>query len=160
MLGGRVPRPVRTPRKTREGRHHLRGAGPLRYRFICPRRESLGEILAGGKHGHRCSGASRLDLPHDRSPVPIGQYQVDHCQIELKVPGDEPQGPGDRGGVGEHREIGGFLWLARRGPEGAAEHNRQHLREEDVIVDDQDVQHGSLPFAVRWQCNQTAMNRR
>jgi hypothetical protein len=29
-----------------------------------------------------------------------------------------------------------------------------------MVVDDQDVRHGSLSFAVRWQFQHTAMNRR
>jgi hypothetical protein len=157
MLGVLGTRLVRNPHKLREGGDYLREAGSLRYRFVCPRSESLGEILPGGKHGHRRARTSPLDLPHDRSPVPIGQYQVDHRQIERTVHGDDPQGLSDRGGVGEYREIARLLWVVG---EDTAEPNRQPLREEDMVVDDQDVRHGSLSFAVRWQFQHTAMNRR
>ena len=136
MLGVLRTWPVRNPRKSHEAGGYLLEAHPLRYRLISPRCECLGEILAGTKHGHRRARTSPLDLPHDRSPVSVGQYQIDHSQIQRTVSGDEPQGLSDRGGVGEPREIAGFLWLVG---EGAAEHNRQHLREEDMVVDDQDV---------------------
>ena len=111
MLGVLGTRLIRNPRKMREGGDYPREAGSLRYRFVCPRSESLGEILPGGKHGHRRARTSPLDLPHDRSPVPIGQYQVDHRQIERTVHGDDPQGLSDRGGVGEYREIARLLWV-------------------------------------------------
>ena len=157
MLGVLGARLVGNPREASEGGDYLRNAGPLRYRFVCPRCECLGEILAGAKYSYRRARTSRLDVSYDRSPVAVGQYQVDHSQVERTVPRDDPQGLGDRGGVGENREIAGLLWLAR-GPESTAEHNREHLREEDVVLDDQDVQHGSLTFAVRWQFQHTAMN--
>ena len=148
MLGVLDTRPVRNPRQTHETGHHLLEGRRLRHRFNSPRCECPGEILAGGKHGHRCAGASTLDLPHDSSPVAVWQHQVDHRQIERTVPRDEPQRLGDRSGVVELREIAGFLWLAR-GPEGAGEHDRKHLREEDMILHDQDVFSGPPSFHAR-----------
>ena len=53
MLGVLGTRLVRNPRQTHEAGHHLIEWRHLRHRFICPRCECLGEILAGGKHGHR-----------------------------------------------------------------------------------------------------------
>jgi hypothetical protein len=154
MLGVLGTRLVRNPRKTDEAGDYLREAGSLRYRLISPRCECLGEILSGGKHGHRRARTSPLDLPHDRRPVPIGQYLVDHRQIERTVHGDDPQGLSDRGGVGEYREIARLLWVVG---ESTAEPNRQPLRKEDMVVDDQDVRHGSLSFAL---CDGNSNTRR
>ena len=58
MLGVLGSRLVRNPRQTPEAGHHLPEGRHLRHRFISPRCECLGEILAGGKHGYRCDFAS------------------------------------------------------------------------------------------------------
>jgi hypothetical protein len=113
MLGVPGTRLVRNPRETHEAGHHLIEGRDLRHRFIGPRCECLGEILAGGKHGHWCARTSPLDLSHHLSPVSVGKYQIDHRQIERTVPRNEPQRLSDRGGVGELRDSWGSL--ARQG---------------------------------------------